>query len=62
MKPLNMEQQARRNKQIEINKQVGRLSFSQKFSFYKMAGKYWFGGDDWIFAQEYALSLIKGFK
>ena len=62
MKRLDMEKQARRDKQMAINREVSKLTFAKKYEFYKMAGKYWIGGDDWLFAQEYALSLIKGFK
>lgn len=49
-------------KKLSIKNDVHSLSFDKQLSFYKMAIKYWWGGDDWLFAQEYALSLIKGWK
>ncbi len=45
-----------------IKDQVRYLSLNKKVSFYKLSIKYWMGGDDWLFAQEYAISLIKGFR
>ena len=32
------------------------------FEIYWLAVKYWLSGDDWDFALEYAISLVKGFK
>lgn len=46
----------------QIKYELMDLPLSKKIQFYKMAIKYWMGGDDWLFAQEYALSLIKGFQ
>ena len=51
-----------KEKKLSIKNDVHSLSFNEQLSFYKMAIKYWWAGDAWLFAQEYALSLIKGFK
>jgi hypothetical protein len=50
------------NKKMFLKHEIRNLSIQDQISFYKMAIKYWWSGDDWLFAQEYALSMIKGWK
>jgi hypothetical protein len=56
------ETEEEKEKKAEIKAEISILSFDKKVSFYRMAIKYWWAGDDWLFAKEYALSLINGWK
>jgi len=38
------------------------LTHYKQFQVYRLAVKYWWQGDDWKKAWEYALSLIAGWK
>ena len=49
-------------KKLIIKNDVHKLSFDKQLEFYKLSIKYWWAGDEWWFAQDYALSLIKGWK
>ena len=49
-------------KEAILKNDVHKLSFYKQLEFYKLSIKYWWAGDEWLFAQEYALSLIKGWK
>lgn len=51
-----------KERQRSFNRELGKLSFFKQMQVYKLALKYKIQGDDWLFAQEYALSIVKGFK
>jgi hypothetical protein len=55
---LNEETQ-RKNKR---KKDFSELSFGDKVEVLKLAVKYYFVGDPWPFAMEYAIALVKGWK
>ena len=40
----------------------GMWGMQLKIRIYLLAVKYWFQGDPWGFAVEYATSIVKGFK
>jgi hypothetical protein len=42
----------------KLDEKIADLSLFAKFSFYRLAIKYYFSGDDWLFAKGYALSLV----
>ena len=58
----NSEKQERMAKQVAIRNDIAKFPLGKQLSIYWLAVKYVWQGDDWIFAQEYALSLVKGFK
>jgi hypothetical protein len=45
-----------------IDYDIQKLPFTDKIRLHTLAIKYYFKGDDWDFAREYAMSIIKGFK
>ncbi len=47
---------------LRLKKEFDKLALSDKMRIYTLVVKYWAAGDDWDFAKEYALSLIKGWK
>ena len=46
----------------DINKKIAELPITDVPRFYFLSIKYYIQGDDWDFAREYAMSLIRGFK
>jgi hypothetical protein len=63
MKDTKQLERAERDiKQCKLRNEIAKLPLGKQLNVYWLAIKYTWQGDDWIFAQEYALSLVKGFK
>jgi hypothetical protein len=58
----NSEKRIKKEKQIAIKNAISDWPLGKKIDFYKMSIKYWWSGDEWLFAQEYALAMMKGWK